>query len=139
MQFNDISHKYLTCSVDAFVWWQVRCTNLIIITYSHLSLYVPHKITFYSIFESLFIFVYFFHSTHDTKLGHINNSRITLNYVCLQSWYTRKYNVKILILCALKICTLRPPQFFMYQPYAYSFLYYEIYVWLITGFIWIPI
>ena len=69
-------------------------------------------------FISLLPLVYFFHYTHDTKLGHINNSRITLKYVCIESWYTRKYNVKILILCALKILYLRPPQFFMYQPYT---------------------
>ena len=106
-----------SCVCLCLVWWQVRCTCGEIITI-YMFLFRLSQTHFLFHFISLLPLVYFFHFTHDTKLGHINNSRITLKYVCIESWYTRKYNVKILILCALKILYLRPPQFFMYQPYT---------------------
>ena len=68
-----------------------------------------------------------------TRLWYINNSSLQLNCVCLQLWCTRKYNVKILILCARWNLYLRPPLFFIYQactPMIFSAM--KLHVWLIT-------
>ena len=84
---------------------------------------------YHNYFDGLFL------SHSQWQICDANNSRMQLNYVCLQFWYTRKYNVKILIWCALKICTCAHHNFSCINHTPIVFSAMKFYVWLITGFI----